>query len=139
MNKHITKSYYLVLIFTFLLLYSCSQHKMKSKSLISFNATILIEGSKKPLSKTKVDLYIQTKPLFSMRGWKKVSSIITNQFGEFEFIIDKSETYQVRWNPENNVLPNTYVILNFEEKYMVTIIHKIGLYKKREYSSKTVI
>lgn len=66
-----------------------------------------------------------------MRGWKKTSTTTTNNIGEFEFIIIKKGNYQIRWNPEDNIWPNTYNVKSFNEDKRVVIIHKVGLYKKR--------
>lgn len=128
----------LSLVFLFCLLSSCSKQNtkrdLKSKIL---TGRIVIEETNQTINNADINLYIQTRPLFSMRGWKKLYSTKTNNHGEFEFEINKSGVFELRWNPENNIWPNSYRIDDFENEKYVEIVHKVGLYPKKS-TEKTI-
>ena len=77
---------------------------------------ILNESSKLPLVSIEVSLYKLNKPLFSMRGWEKLETVKTDNSGKFVFKITKPGPYEVRWNPELDVVSHEYPVDNFEEK-----------------------
>ena len=127
-NFYNKKIILLIVIFTQL---SCSMKYKNLDELKILRGVIVMEKTNLPLRYTNIDLFVQTQPLLSMREWKKIDSTITNSLGEFVFKFYKAGNFQLRWNPENNIWPNSYEIDNFIGEKKVKIIHKRGLYKKR--------
>lgn len=112
--------------------FSCSLKYKNLDELKILSGVILMEKTNVPLSYIKIDLFVQTQPLFSMRGWKKIDSTVTNSLGGFVFKFHNLGNYQLRWNPENNIWPNSYDVKKFTGEKKVKIIHQRGMYKKRK-------
>lgn len=85
---------------------------------------VLYESSEEPLAGIEVALFRLNKPLFSMRGWEKVGAVKTDENGYFKFEVSESGPYQIRWNPESDIIPHEFPVSDFEGKKYVEILHK---------------
>ncbi|GAA5442101.1 hypothetical protein Misp06_00262 [Microbulbifer sp. NBRC 101763] len=97
---------------------------------------ILYESSKQPLVDIEVSLFKLKKPLFSMRGWEKIATVKTGKDGSFFFKINEAGPYEVRWNPEADIVPHEFPVEDFEGKKTVEILHKDKEKKVYPWSKK---
>ena len=85
---------------------------------------VLSESTLEPVADLDVSLSRMTRPIFTMRGWKKIATRKTDKKGRFLFETRKPGPYEVSWYTGPEYGHHYYLIREFEGKKFVELIHE---------------